>query len=110
VAQLVVVSIERQGSNEADDARRWWVSCWPVDSSTEINRASWDERAPAHAASPGYERHRFIDDPSFLSAVVRFDMPLLGDIRELSGVHLQCHIGTDTISLGGWCRSAFCGG
>jgi 2-polyprenyl-3-methyl-5-hydroxy-6-metoxy-1,4-benzoquinol methylase len=70
-----------------------------VDSSTEINRASWDERAPAHAASPGYARQRFIDDPSFLSAVVRFDVPLLGDIRGLRGVHLQCHIGTDTISL-----------
>jgi SAM-dependent methyltransferase len=70
-----------------------------VDSSAEINRASWDERAPAHATSPGYARERFIDDPSFLSAVVRFDIPLLGDIRGLRGVHLQCHIGTDTISL-----------
>ena len=46
-----------------------------------------------------YARQRFIDDPSFLSAVVRFDVPLLGDIRGLRGVHLQCHIGTDTISL-----------
>jgi SAM-dependent methyltransferase len=79
--------------------RRWWVSWCRVDSSTEINRASWDERAPAHAMSPGYARDRFIDDPSFLSAVVRSDIPLLGDIRALRGVHLQCHIGTDTISL-----------
>jgi hypothetical protein len=31
--------------------------------------------------------------------VVRFDRPLLGDISGLRGVHLQCHIGTDTISL-----------
>jgi SAM-dependent methyltransferase len=31
--------------------------------------------------------------------VVRFDLPRLGDIRGLRGVHLQCHIGTDTISL-----------
>ena len=70
-----------------------------VDRSAEINRASWDERAPAHAASPDYARQQFIDDPSFLSAVVRFDVPLLGDIRGLRAVHLQCHIGTDTISL-----------
>ena len=70
-----------------------------MDRSAEINRANWDERAPAHAQSPGYTRQRFIDDPSFLSAVVRFDVPLLGDIRGLRGVHLQCHIGTDTISL-----------
>jgi SAM-dependent methyltransferase len=65
----------------------------------EVNRASWDERAPAHAASPGYEVDRFAADPSFLSKVVRFDLPLLGDIAGLRGVHLQCHIGTDTISL-----------
>jgi len=31
--------------------------------------------------------------------VVRFDLPRLGDITGLRGVHLQCHIGTDTISL-----------
>jgi SAM-dependent methyltransferase len=65
----------------------------------EVNRASWDERAPAHAASPDYDRGRFIEDPSFLSRVVRFDLPRLGDIHGLRGVHLQCHIGTDTLSL-----------
>ena len=64
-----------------------------------VNRASWDERAPAHAASPGYALDSFRNDPSFLSYVVQFDVPRLGDIRGLRGVHLQCHIGTDTISL-----------
>jgi SAM-dependent methyltransferase len=65
----------------------------------DVNRASWDERAPAHAASPGYSVQRFIDDPTFISDVVSFDVPRLGDIRGLRGVHLQCHIGTDTVSL-----------
>jgi SAM-dependent methyltransferase len=65
----------------------------------EVNRASWDERAPAHAASPGYAVTRFAADPSFISDVVRFDLPRLGDITGLRGVHLQCHIGTDTVSL-----------
>jgi SAM-dependent methyltransferase len=64
-----------------------------------LNQASWDERAPAHAASPDYEVEKFAADPAFLSQVVRFDQPLLGDISGLRGVHLQCHIGTDTISL-----------
>jgi SAM-dependent methyltransferase len=64
-----------------------------------LNRAMWDERAPAHAASPGYAVAQFHNDPSFLSGVVRFDLPLLGDIRGQRGVHLQCHIGTDTVSL-----------
>ncbi len=64
-----------------------------------INRANWDERAPAHAASPDYAVASFVEDPAFLSHVVRFDLPLLGDINGKRGVHLQCHIGTDTISL-----------
>jgi SAM-dependent methyltransferase len=64
-----------------------------------INRANWDERAPAHAASPDYAVDRFFEDPAFLSGVVRFDLDRLGDIAGLRGVHLQCHIGTDTISL-----------
>ena len=63
------------------------------------NRANWDERAPAHAASPGYHLDEFRADPAYLSHVVRFDLPLLGDVAGLRGVHLQCHIGTDTISL-----------
>lgn len=70
-----------------------------MNESFAINRANWDERAPAHAASPGYALQRFADDPAFLSHVVRFDLPRLGDIARLRGVHLQCHIGTDTISL-----------
>ena len=64
-----------------------------------VNRANWDERVPAHAASPDYHVQRFIDDPAYLSRVVTFDLPRLGDISGLRGVHLQCHIGTDTISL-----------
>ena len=64
-----------------------------------VNRASWDERAPAHAAAPEYAVDQFVADPGFLSGVVRFDRPRLGDIRGLRGVHLQCHIGTDTLSL-----------
>lgn len=64
-----------------------------------INRAYWDDRAPAHAASDGYRVQRFIDDPEFLSEVVRFDRPLLGDVSGLDALHLQCHIGTDTLSL-----------
>jgi SAM-dependent methyltransferase len=65
----------------------------------DLNRSSWDDRAPAHAASPDYAIESFVADPDFLSEVVRFDIPLLGDVRGLRGVHLQCHIGTDTISL-----------
>jgi SAM-dependent methyltransferase len=64
-----------------------------------VNRASWDERAPAHAASSDYGVARFASDPAYLSGVVTFDRPRLGPVGGLRGVHLQCHIGTDTISL-----------
>ena len=71
----------------------------------EINRANWDERAPAHAASPSYAVARFLSDPSFLSGVVCFDRPRLGALEGVRGVHLQCHIGTDTLSLAAPWRS-----
>jgi SAM-dependent methyltransferase len=70
-----------------------------MDDYRDVNRASWDERVPAHAASPDYAVSRFREDPAFLSEVVTFDLPRLGDIAGLDGVHLQCHIGTDTVSL-----------
>lgn len=70
-----------------------------MDDYRTVNKANWDERAPAHAASPDYGFDRFAADPAFISDVVRFDLPLLGDVSGLRGIHLQCHIGTDTISL-----------
>ncbi len=65
----------------------------------QTNRANWDDRAPAHAASPGYAVSRLVADHTALSGVVEFDRPLLGDVTGLRGIHLQCHIGTDTLSL-----------
>ena len=65
----------------------------------DLNRASWDERAPAHAASPDYNVQGFLEDPAYISGVVQFDRALLGDLSGLRGVHLQCHIGTDTVGL-----------
>ncbi|MCS5736123.1 class I SAM-dependent methyltransferase [Herbiconiux daphne] len=67
----------------------------------DTNRANWNDRASVHAARNGlgYGVQRYIDDPTALSDVVRFDRERLGDIRGLRAVHLQCHIGTDTLSL-----------
>jgi 2-polyprenyl-3-methyl-5-hydroxy-6-metoxy-1,4-benzoquinol methylase len=70
-----------------------------VEDYLRLNRANWDERAVAHASSSEYALDRFVEDHSFLSDVVRFDLPLLGSVDGLKTVHLQCHIGTDTISL-----------
>ena len=64
-----------------------------------INRANWDERAAAHILSPDYRVADLLADPKLISDVVRFDLPRLGDVDGLRGLHLQCHIGTDTVSL-----------
>ena len=63
------------------------------------NHANWEERATLHAASEGYGTARLIADHTALSGVVTFDRPRLGDIAGLRVLHLQCHIGTDTVSL-----------
>ena len=60
-------------------------------SGTSAHRRTPARRATRSSASA--------TDPDFISDVVRFDLPLLGDVSGLRGVHLQCHIGTDTISL-----------
>jgi SAM-dependent methyltransferase len=73
----------------------------PDSTYSDANRANWDERAELHAdrGGHGYGVTRFIDDREALSGVVRFDLPRLGDVAGLRAVHLQCHIGTDTLSL-----------
>ncbi|WP_022879857.1 bifunctional 2-polyprenyl-6-hydroxyphenol methylase/3-demethylubiquinol 3-O-methyltransferase UbiG [Microbacterium sp. B19] len=67
----------------------------------DANRANWNERATLHAArdGSGYGVLRYVEDGAALSDVVRFDQPLLGDLTGKRAVHLQCHIGTDTLSL-----------
>lgn len=81
---------------------RRWQTC-PVSTSDylAVNRENWDDRAALHAArdGSGYVVQRYVDDPALLSDVVSFDRERLGDIAGLRTVHLQCHIGTDTISL-----------
>ena len=62
-----------------------------------VNRANWNSRVPHHVKA--YRLELFRSDPGHLSHVVRFDVPRLGDIHGLDVVHLQCHIGTDTLSL-----------
>ncbi len=75
----------------------WWDEF--VDEYLALNRAMWDSRAATHAASRSYDLDRFRDDPQAISDVVRFDVPRLGSIAGLDVIHLQCHIGTDTLSL-----------
>lgn len=70
------------------------VGSWLVD-----NRRNWDARSAAHARSETYDTERYVRDPQYLSSVVRFDQLRLPSVQGLRGLHLQCHIGTDTVSL-----------
>ena len=62
-----------------------------------LNLSNWESRVPHHLA--GYPIDALLARPDAVSGVVAFDRPRLGDIRGLETVHLQCHIGTDTVSL-----------
>jgi SAM-dependent methyltransferase len=73
----------------------------PLDRYRLANRANWDSRVDIHYGSDDYGVSRFIEDPSHLSGVVRYDSPKLGDVAGKRLIHLQCHIGTDTVS---WAR------
>ncbi|MBJ2119782.1 class I SAM-dependent methyltransferase [Arthrobacter sp. MSA 4-2] len=73
---------------------------WAV--ARETNRANWEDRVPLHEDAYGIEQ---LDDPSHLTSVVRTDLAALapflpgGTVSGLDVCHLQCHIGTDTLSL-----------
>jgi SAM-dependent methyltransferase len=62
-----------------------------------LNLANWNSRVPFHERGYGLDRYRA--DPAMLSGVVQFDLPRLGSVAGLDAVHLQCHLGTDTLSL-----------
>lgn len=70
-----------------------------MDEYTRTNLENWESRVPIHTGAGGYDLQRYLDDPDALSDVVAFDAPRLGDLTGLRVVHLQCHIGTDTLSL-----------
>ncbi|CAN1546335.1 AdoMet_MTases domain containing protein [Rhabdaerophilaceae bacterium] len=63
-----------------------------------INLANWESRVAVHAGPGGYDFAAF-DNPEHISEVVRYDEPRLGRLAGLDVVHLQCHLGTDTVSL-----------
>jgi len=75
------------------------------DAAHHANLAYWNEAATLHQVS--YDAAALVQDPAGLSGVVKQDATLLapflpsGTVNGLDMVHLQCHIGTDTLS---WAR------
>ncbi|MFC9394170.1 class I SAM-dependent methyltransferase [Streptomyces sp. NPDC057027] len=64
----------------------------------EANRAKWDERVPIHVASEFYDLDTF---RAGKDALRDFELAEVGDVSGRSLLHLQCHIGLDTLS---WAR------
>lgn len=62
----------------------------------KTNRAMWDERVPAHAASALYDPDTVVAGRDDLRP---WDDAELGPLDGLDVIHLQCHIGTDTVGL-----------
>lgn len=72
------------------------------ESARNTNLANWEDRVSLHEQA--YDLARY-DDPTYLSGIVRADLPVLTRFLPSQGLagldvcHLQCHIGTDTVSL-----------
>jgi hypothetical protein len=69
-----------------------------MDDSIETNRRVWDERAALHAhdTTGFYSLDRFRAGESALHGIEAAE---LGDVRGKRVLHLQCHIGLDTLRL-----------
>ncbi|MFF5790661.1 class I SAM-dependent methyltransferase [Paeniglutamicibacter sp. NPDC012692] len=72
------------------------------ESARASNRDNWEDRVPLHEAAYAISD---LDDPDHLTGVIRTDIAALapflrdGTVSGLDVCHLQCHIGTDTLSL-----------
>lgn len=76
---------EVSGTREAREAR-------------EINRANWEDRADVHARSAFYDLPGFRAGASTLRP---YEPDEVGEVAGRSLLHLQCHMGQDTLS---WAR------
>jgi SAM-dependent methyltransferase len=64
----------------------------------ETNRATWDAWAKLHAASEFYDVEGFKAGRRNRDGLDAIETRLLGDVGGKSLLHLQCHIGLDTIA------------
>ncbi|MGR2751347.1 class I SAM-dependent methyltransferase [Agromyces arachidis] len=67
----------------------------------DANRANWDERVPLHVASPFYDRARLRAGGSVLDPIARAGIERMfpDGLEGVRILHLQCHFGSDTLSL-----------
>lgn len=62
----------------------------------EINKKLWNDKTKIHIKSEFYNNKKFLITKQSLNPL---EIDLLGDIKNKSILHLQCHFGQDSISL-----------
>ena len=62
----------------------------------EINKEFWNSRVDGHVDSDFYDNKTFLEGRNSLNKI---ELPLLGDLKGKSVLHLQCHFGQDSISM-----------
>ena len=62
----------------------------------ECNKKAWNTRTPTHIASKFYNQNKFLSGNTTLNTI---ELDSLGDIKDKTLLHLQCHFGQDSISL-----------
>lgn len=63
------------------------------------NLAGWENRVDIHTGPDGYDVAGLLGDTKRVSPTLENDRHALGSLTGLDVVHLQCHLGTDTLSL-----------
>ncbi len=62
----------------------------------DVNRNNWDARTPIHVASEFYGLNEARDSGHWFAD---FEWPDLGDLTGRDVLHLQCHLGTETLAF-----------
>ena len=63
------------------------------------NERNWDDRAELHMAGNYCDYQHLLEDPTAISAELAQDIEKFGDLTGKEVIHLQCHVGTDTIGF-----------
>ncbi len=86
--------------------RPWWRAGYPAGVTDgdaadwrDLNRANWDGRVPVHLASEFYDLDGFRAGAGSLRP---FEAAEAGEVTGRRLLHLQCHVGLDTLS---WARN-----
>ena len=62
----------------------------------DTNKQAWNQRVDVHYQSEFYDVPGFLKGKEVLKPI---ELALLGNVRDKTLLHLQCHFGQDTLSL-----------